>query len=124
MRNGGTGSFGGAVSFRRGVVGEVRERLVGEVHDHTMTAAYRTAVGHRASEPLGLTLAQYHCPDMNGTPNAAECIIAPGNIADSVMAIRFDADPVTMAGRHMPAAGSEMIDPTGDTWLHAWITTP
>ena len=98
--------------------------LVGEVHDHTQTAAYRTAVGKRATEPLGLAPAQYHCPDQNNVPNAAECIIAPGNITDSVMAVRFDADPVTMQARHMPAAGSEMIDPYGDTTLHAWITTP
>ena len=98
--------------------------LVGEVHDHTLTAAYRTAVGKRATEPLGLAPAQYHCPDQNNVPNAAECIIAPGNITDSVMAVRFDADPVTMQARHMPAAGSEMIDPYGDTTLHAWITSP
>ncbi len=98
--------------------------LVGEVHDHNLTAAYRTAVGKRASEPLGLAPAQFHCPDQNNVPNAAECIIAPGFISDSVMAIRFDADPVTMVARHMPAAGSEMIDPTGDTTLHAWFTTP
>jgi hypothetical protein len=97
--------------------------LVGEVHDHTLTAAYRTAVGQRATEPVvGLLPSQYHCADMNGVANAAECIIAPGIPADSALIVHFDADP--MMGIHMPALGSEMIDPTGDSKLHAWITTP
>ena len=96
--------------------------LVGEVHDHTLTAAYRTAVGHRASEPVGLMASQYHCPDMNNVPNAAECIIAPGIPADSAMIHRFEAAPDTSL--HMPAAGSEMMDPAGDTTLTTWITSP
>jgi hypothetical protein len=96
--------------------------LVGEVHDHTLTAAYRTAIGHRATEPIGLAPAQFHCPDINNVPNAAECIIAPGVPADSVMIHRFEADPA--ASLHMPALGSEMMDPTGDTTLTQWITSP
>ncbi|MEO8842069.1 MAG: hypothetical protein ABI704_10895 [Kofleriaceae bacterium] len=96
--------------------------LVGEVHDHTLTAAYRTAVGQRATEPVGLLPAQYHCPDLDNTPNAAECIIAPGVPADSAMIHRFEADPGMSI--HMPALGSEMIDPTGDTTLTTWITSP
>ncbi|HEX7699637.1 MAG TPA: hypothetical protein VF403_02915, partial [Kofleriaceae bacterium] len=81
-----------------------------------------TAVGHRATEPIGLMSAQYHCADINGTPNAAECIIAPGIPADSVMIHRFEAAPATSL--HMPALGSEMMDPTGDTTLTTWITSP
>jgi hypothetical protein len=97
--------------------------LVGEVHDHTLTAAYRTAVGHRATQPIGLmNPQQFHCPDINNVANAAECIIAPGIPADSVMIHRFEADPGV--NLHMPALGSEMIDPTGDTTLTTWITSP
>jgi hypothetical protein len=93
--------------------------LVGEVHDHTLTAAYRTAVGKRATIPLGTPK---HCPDTNNVPNAAECIITPGNPTDSDMFVRFTADPAS--NLHMPAAGSEMTDPTGMTTLSTWITTP
>ncbi|MEP6866410.1 MAG: hypothetical protein ABJE66_37680, partial [Deltaproteobacteria bacterium] len=93
--------------------------LVGEVHDHTMTAAYRTAVGHPATISLGTPK---HCPDMNNVANAAECIITPGNPADSDMFVRFTADPGS--NLHMPAAGTEMTDPTGMTTLSTWITTP
>ena len=96
--------------------------LVGEVHDHTLTAAYRTAVGKRATQPIGLTGGQLHCADMNGTPNAAECIIAPGVPDDSVMLLRFRAAPTT--NLHMPQLGSEMMDPTGNTTLTTWATTP
>jgi len=93
--------------------------LVGEVHDHTMTAAYRTAVGKRATISLGTAK---HCPDMNNVANNAECIITPGNPADSDMFVRFTADPAS--NLHMPAAGSEMTDPTGQTTLSTWITNP
>jgi len=96
--------------------------LTGEVHDYTLTAAYRTAVGHRATIPLTPLLGQLHCPDMNNVPNAAECIIAPGMPAASVMVARFEL-PATSSD-HMPALGSEMTDPTGDTTLTTWITTP
>lgn len=96
--------------------------LVGEVHDHTLTAAYRTAVGKRATQPIGLTAGQLHCADMNGNPNTAECIIAPGAPDDSVMLLRFRA-PVT-SNLHMPQLGTEMMDPTGNAALTAWATTP
>ena len=78
--------------------------LVGEVGNHLQTAAYRTAVGKRATQPVGLMTSQYHCPDINGVANMAECIIAPGNPTDSAMIHHFEAEPNTSL--HMPALGS------------------
>jgi hypothetical protein len=64
---------------------------------------YQTAVNHDAASPIdGLTK-----------------IIQPGDPTHSIMIDRFESTNVTV---HMPALGSEMMDPTGDTTLRDWIT--
>ncbi len=81
---------------------------------------YLTAVNHYASQPVLTTTKT--CTDMNGVANNAECIIKAGDPMNSDMMVHFNADP--LLGLHMPALGSEMIDPTGQATLNAWIAAP
>jgi hypothetical protein len=79
--------------------------LVGGLAAKANTATYLTAVGHVATNPIG----------------ADTLIIDPGHPESSIMFHdRFEAAPGT--ANHMPALGSEVIDPTGETLLSTWIT--
>jgi hypothetical protein len=75
---------------------------VGKLATPQMTPAYTTAVG----------VTTLH------TINGHTKIIQPGSAAMSVMIDRFET---TNSGDHMPALGSEMMDPLGDTILRTWI---
>jgi len=57
--------------------------------------------------------------DQTSTLSAPAKIIAKGDPTNSVMMIRFESTNPTL---HMPALGSEMRDPTGDSTLTTWIT--
>jgi hypothetical protein len=89
-----------------GVYGTTNMQLrltVGALSSVSATPVYTTAVGQNTM--------------VSGTTNNK--IIVKGSPDTSAMIERFESTNMTL---HMPALGSEMMDPTGDTTLRDWIT--
>jgi hypothetical protein len=78
---------------------------VATVGDTAMTPAYQTAVGVMT----------------NSLVNGDSFLVDPGMPDMSVMIDRFESPGTSTI--HMPALGSKVTDPTGDTTLRAWITS-
>ena len=76
---------------------------VGALGTVAATPVYMTAVNHNANIPID---------------NLTKIIVS-AMPASSIMIDRFESTNTTV---HMPALGSEMTDPTGDTTLRTWIT--
>lgn len=97
--------------------------LVGEVHDHAQTAAYRTAVGKAATS--GDLLGQITDRSCSANSQPAPCVIKPMDKTNSIMYARFEFDRANdPQGFHMPQLGTEMIDANGTTILTNWIANP
>jgi len=82
---------------------------VATIGDTAMTPTYLSAVGHVT----------------NTAVNGHDIIIDPGLPDMSVLIDRFEANPTASNYMmiHMPQLGSEVMDPTADTTLRAWITS-
>jgi hypothetical protein len=87
-----------------GIVNLELRLTVASVGTPSSTPAYMTAVNQTAQIPVG----------------GFTKIIDPHSPGTSTMIYRFEY-PVGDS-THMPALGSEMMDPTGDTTLRTWIT--
>ncbi|NVB80827.1 MAG: hypothetical protein HOV81_20690 [Kofleriaceae bacterium] len=77
---------------------------VGTLGALSTTPTYQTAVSHPAKLPVG----------------GRNVIVAPGMPDSSSLIYRFES---TNPAEHMPALGSEVMDPAGRTMLRDWVTS-